>query len=112
MRTKTYFWSKPLPNGKMPGRAVFETLSSTLGSDFEKWPKNPKFKSTLQFCHTHIFNEPGKYKGGLELQVYFLTQAPNQKKATKSKRQCYNERLVDALEAGVINNEQYRSYSK
>jgi hypothetical protein len=107
----SYSYISKLPNGKTNGVALFETLANTLGKDFTTWEKNPLFKSTLQFCHTNIFGETGSFRPGLKLRTLFLIRAPKQDKSTKN-HPCYNDALIEALVAGVIDIVQYRLYSK
>ena len=113
--TKRYIYRDILPNGKTTGQALLETLSNSLGNDYSTWHKDPKFVDILRWCHTYIFGRPASAfnpSGGLRLRINFLEQAARQPKATKNKRQCYNDVTIDALDAGIINAETYHILRK
>ena len=96
------------PNGKSNGANFLTLMSIKLGDDYQSWRKHPEYRQTLDLAHNHIFNESGIHRGGLRLRVEFLLHSETQPKATKKKRQCYNDTLSDALEAGIIDISKYK----
>jgi hypothetical protein len=111
----SYSYRKILPNGKTTGQAFIETLTNACGPDYQVWNKHPNFLPTLKYSHQVIFDKPistFKSSGGLRLRVNFLTQSSKQNKATKSKRQSYQDVTVDALAAGVIDVDTYHKLIK
>ena len=96
------------PNGKTQGANFFSFMGIKFGNDFQSWRKHPDFDNALDTAHVEIFGETGKARGGLKLRTEFLVHAVTQPKSTKIKRQCYNDASLDALEAGIIDMNQYK----
>ena len=104
----SYSYKSVGPNGKTNGTNFLTFMSIKLGEDYNLWNKHPEFKSSLQEAHEIIFSKTGTYNGGLKLRTDFLMQNEKQPKETKLKRQCYNDVLYDALEAGIINTSKFK----
>lgn len=107
-----YDYKQITPSGTNAGTALLQLLKTTLGADYEKWKTDSRYDQVLQFAHEVIFNDTGKYRGGLKLRPEFLFRAKHQTSDTKRGHPCYNDVLIDALAAGVISAEKYRELNK
>lgn len=90
------------PNGKANGVNFFSFCAMQLGNDYQNWQQHSEFEKVINQAH-EVLNFEGSVRG-LKLHAFFLTRHNCQTNQTKLKRKnCYNDVLLEAYEAGLVN---------